>query len=93
MTNINLTIKEIINKATELASKGKFEKYQKFLNSKCTIKDKVKINYKIICPRCAGEEFKIIDKRASGSKIRRRRECTGCGKRVTTFEVLVAEDK
>jgi len=38
------------------------------------------------CPFCSGET-KVIDKRASDEAInRRRRECSGCGKRFTTYE-------
>jgi len=42
----------------------------------------------VICPFCAHDETKVIDKReGDGGKItRRRRECTKCGRRFTTFE-------
>lgn len=40
------------------------------------------------CPFCSTTEDKVIDSRTSkdGSEIRRRRECTGCARRFTTYE-------
>ncbi|MCP4449128.1 MAG: transcriptional repressor NrdR [Myxococcales bacterium] len=40
------------------------------------------------CPFCAAAEDKVIDSRTSkdGSEIRRRRECTECVRRFTTYE-------
>ena len=40
------------------------------------------------CPYCGSFNGKVIDSRilASGSKIRRRRECTDCGYRFTSYE-------
>src|ERR1035438_8485560 len=40
------------------------------------------------CPKCGGQDDKVIDSRASreGATIRRRRECSGCGHRFTTYE-------
>ena len=40
------------------------------------------------CPFCGYEDTKVIDSRPSDEKIRRRRECTQCGKRFTTYEVV-----
>ena len=42
------------------------------------------------CPYCGYEESKVIDSRPAddGERIRRRRECLGCGKRFTTHEVI-----
>ena len=42
------------------------------------------------CPYCSFEESKVIDSRSAddGERIRRRRECLGCGKRFTTHEVI-----
>lgn len=42
------------------------------------------------CPKCAFQEDKVIDSRASreGSTIRRRRECLSCGHRYTTYEEI-----
>jgi transcriptional repressor NrdR len=40
------------------------------------------------CPFCGESEDKVIDSRLSrdGLEIRRRRECTECGRRFTTYE-------
>jgi transcriptional repressor NrdR len=40
------------------------------------------------CPKCGGQDDKVIDSRASreGATIRRRRECIACGHRFTTYE-------
>ena len=40
------------------------------------------------CPFCQHEETQVIDTRVSeeGDSIRRRRRCTGCDKRFTTYE-------
>ncbi len=42
------------------------------------------------CPFCACEDSKVIDSRPTdeGERIRRRRECTSCGKRFTTYEII-----
>ncbi len=42
------------------------------------------------CPYCGESESKVIDSRPTedGEKIRRRRECLGCKKRFTTYEVV-----
>ncbi len=42
------------------------------------------------CPFCKKPDSRVIDSRAAedGNTIRRRRECSGCGKRFTTYEVL-----
>ena len=42
------------------------------------------------CPFCHSSENRVIDSRISkdGSAIRRRRECLGCSKRFTTYEVV-----
>ena len=42
------------------------------------------------CPVCGFEESKVIDSRPTdeGERIRRRRECIGCQKRFTTYEVI-----
>ena len=40
------------------------------------------------CPFCGYHDTKVIDSRPSESKKRRRRECTNCGKRFTTYEVI-----
>ena len=40
------------------------------------------------CPFCDAEDTKVIDSRLvdEGTRVRRRRECAGCGSRFTTFE-------
>jgi transcriptional repressor NrdR len=40
------------------------------------------------CPKCGGQEDRVVDSRASreGAMIRRRRECTTCNHRFTTYE-------
>ncbi|HEX4341840.1 MAG TPA: transcriptional regulator NrdR [Verrucomicrobiae bacterium] len=45
------------------------------------------------CPKCSCLEDKVIDSRASreGATIRRRRECTQCGHRFTTYEEVERE--
>lgn len=40
------------------------------------------------CPFCNYEDTKVIDSRPSEGKKRRRRECSQCGKRFTTYEVI-----
>ena len=42
------------------------------------------------CPKCACQDDKVIDSRASreGSTIRRRRECVNCEHRYTTYEQI-----
>lgn len=42
------------------------------------------------CPFCGYAESKVIDSRPTdeGERIRRRRECLGCSKRFTTYEVI-----
>ena len=45
------------------------------------------------CPKCGGQDDKVIDSRASreGSTIRRRRECLKCAHRFTTYEEIERE--
>ena len=40
------------------------------------------------CPFCSESENRVLDSREvrEGREIRRRRECTGCGRRFTTYE-------
>ncbi len=42
------------------------------------------------CPFCNYAESKVIDSRPTdeGERIRRRRECLGCAKRFTTYEII-----
>lgn len=46
------------------------------------------------CPKCGGQEDKVIDSRASreGAVIRRRRECLSCEHRFTTYEEIEREE-
>lgn len=41
------------------------------------------------CPFCSAEDTRVIDSRlfGDGEQVRRRRECTACRERFTTFEV------
>jgi transcriptional repressor NrdR len=43
------------------------------------------------CPFCRNTDSKVIDSRAAddGTAIRRRRSCTGCGRRFTTQEAVI----
>lgn len=38
------------------------------------------------CPFCSEDKDRVVDSRASGSAIRRRRECLACNRRYTTYE-------
>ena len=40
------------------------------------------------CPYCGFDDSKVIDSRPAEDRIRRRRECCKCGKRVPTFEAV-----
>src|SRR6266571_3402740 len=42
------------------------------------------------CPKCGGQDDKVIDSRGSreGATIRRRRQCLKCGHRFTTYEEI-----
>ena len=46
------------------------------------------------CPECSCLEDKVIDSRSvrEGDGVRRRRECTGCGHRFTTYEGIIQEE-
>ena len=43
------------------------------------------------CPRCACQDDKVVDSRATkeGAGVRRRRECLNCGHRFTTYEEII----
>ena len=45
------------------------------------------------CPKCGGQEDRVIDSRSSkeGATIRRRRECLSCSHRFTTYEEIEHE--
>lgn len=38
------------------------------------------------CPHCGDADSRVTDSRDTGNEIRRRRECTACGARFTTYE-------
>lgn len=40
------------------------------------------------CPYCGERETRVLDSRLVEIRIRRRRECSRCGKRFTTYEVV-----
>ena len=42
------------------------------------------------CPFCSHNDSRVVDSRPAddGSSIRRRRECSSCGRRFTTYEVI-----
>ena len=42
------------------------------------------------CPFCGDQESKVVDSRHNedGNSIRRRRECMGCQRRFTTYEIV-----
>ena len=43
------------------------------------------------CPRCACQDDKVVESRATkeGAGVRRRRECLNCGHRFTTYEEII----
>ena len=44
----------------------------------------------MLCPFCKKGDSRVIDSRSAddGNSIRRRRECSACGRRFTTYEVV-----
>lgn len=40
------------------------------------------------CPYCGQADSRVVDTRATGESIRRRRECQSCRKRFTTYEQI-----
>jgi transcriptional repressor NrdR len=40
----------------------------------------------VLCPFCSAESTQVIDTRPIPDGVRRRRECTACGERFTTYE-------
>jgi len=42
----------------------------------------------VFCPSCHGDDTKVVDSRVAeeGNAIRRRRQCSACAQRFTTFE-------
>jgi len=45
------------------------------------------------CPFCHEDDDRVVDSRASGGAIRRRRECRACGRRFTTYERAESEPR
>jgi len=45
------------------------------------------------CPFCHQDNDKVVDSRASGAAIRRRRECLACNRRYTTYERAESEPR
>jgi transcriptional repressor NrdR len=45
------------------------------------------------CPFCHQDNDKVVDSRASGAAIRRRRECLACAQRYTTYERAESEPR
>ncbi|MGH2669602.1 MAG: transcriptional regulator NrdR, partial [bacterium] len=45
------------------------------------------------CPYCKGGETRVVDSRDAqeGGAVRRRRECTACGERFSTYERPLAQ--
>ena len=46
----------------------------------------------LACPECGHSPTKVLDSRAKASKVKRRRECSECEHRFTTFEVVEGAD-
>jgi transcriptional repressor NrdR len=46
------------------------------------------------CPKCSGSDNKVVDSRVSkeGKAIRRRRECSACNHRFTTYETIIPDE-
>ena len=42
----------------------------------------------MLCPYCGHPDSRVVDTRAAGESIRRRRECQACRKRFTTYEQI-----
>ena len=38
------------------------------------------------CPQCDNDDSRVVDSRDSGDRVRRRRQCSGCEARFTTYE-------
>lgn len=38
------------------------------------------------CPQCQNDHSRVVDSRDSGDSVRRRRQCSGCSERFTTYE-------
>jgi transcriptional regulator NrdR family protein len=45
----------------------------------------------MICPECKSDQVHCVDSRPYAEQVRRRRECTACGRRFNTIEIPLAE--
>ena len=54
----------------------------------------IEVEVLMLCPKCNARESNVVDSRESkdGDYIRRRRECTHCSSRFTTYERWEEED-
>jgi transcription elongation factor Elf1 len=48
-------------------------------------------NNALSCPECGGRTS-VVDTRANGAFVRRRRQCTNCGHRMSSLEYIVGSD-
>lgn len=56
-----------------------------------SVVEQIKATEKLQCPHCgAAVGARVLDSRASGGSVRRRRGCNGCGRRYTTWEIVGA---
>jgi transcriptional repressor NrdR len=44
------------------------------------------------CPYCDNQNTRVVDTREASEKVRRRRECSGCDRRFTTYETVEKVD-
>ena len=69
---------------------------EKMLDSMCifcynnSIITRKGVDFSMKCPFCGDQDSKVVDSRRSddGLSIRRRRECMGCQRRFTTYEIV-----
>jgi hypothetical protein len=47
----------------------------------------------LACPKCGGLDLDVKDSRAANGMIRRRRRCTACSERFTTYEAAADDDE
>ena len=46
-------------------------------------------HYVVQCPNCLNNKLEVINTRVTKNGIRRRRECSNCGLRVSTIETII----
>lgn len=44
-----------------------------------------------LCRKCGSENLYVMDSRKDGGRIRRRKKCSDCGHRFTTYEINASE--